>query len=128
MLANANEKLTRQQMLADWPAAFPKPDPATLWRWLDRAVKAGMVRQEGNGKRDGGIKYWLPEREEEWRRDPLYVLKESTPKIEDLLREFDQQWEARAAADIALEEEEAEKRRLRREARAAAKLAEKGPS
>lgn len=34
-----------------WPEELDKPDDATLWRWLDRAVNQGMVTQEGSGKR-----------------------------------------------------------------------------
>jgi WD40 repeat protein len=40
-----------------------KHEPATLWRWLDRARSLGLVRQDGRGTKSSPFRYWLPERE-----------------------------------------------------------------
>jgi hypothetical protein len=42
-LSDAQSKLTRQEILHNWPADYQKPDSTTLWRWLSRAVAAGTV-------------------------------------------------------------------------------------
>jgi hypothetical protein len=63
-LAEAQRKLTRQEILDDWSADYPRPDATTLWRWLSRAVAGGIVRQEGTGRPRDPFRYWLPQREE----------------------------------------------------------------
>jgi hypothetical protein len=68
-LSEAYSKLTRQEILENWPADYPKPDAATLWRWLSRAATQGVVRQEGTGRPRDPFRYWLPEREELMRPD-----------------------------------------------------------
>src|SRR5438876_1660194 len=35
VLEDAPQKLTRLDILDEWPADFAKPDPVTLWRWLE---------------------------------------------------------------------------------------------
>ena len=40
-----------------------------MWRWLEQAVRRGLVRQEGSGKRTDPFRYWLPGREEMMRPD-----------------------------------------------------------
>jgi hypothetical protein len=76
VLAEAPQKLTRQDVIAEWPAGFDRPHAATVWRWLDRAVEQGLVLCEGSGKKGDPLRYWLPEREAVWKQDPLFVLLE----------------------------------------------------
>jgi hypothetical protein len=64
VLEEATTKLTRQEILEHWPADFDKPDKATLWRWLVRAVAQGGVLQEGSGRNKDPFRYWLPDRQE----------------------------------------------------------------
>jgi hypothetical protein len=63
-LREARSKLTREEILDNWSADYPKPDATTLWRWLSRAVAQGIVRQEGTGRPRDPFRYWLPQREE----------------------------------------------------------------
>jgi len=72
VLEDASQKLTRQDILAEWPPDFARPDPATLWKWLNRAVETGMILREGAGRKSDPFRYWLPEREEVWRQSPFY--------------------------------------------------------
>lgn len=69
VLAAAPRKLTRRALLARWPLDLPKIDPATLWRWLDRAVTQGLLRRAGAGRRNDPYRFWLPERDEELAED-----------------------------------------------------------
>ena len=64
VLASAQRKLTRQEILAQWSPDYDKPDATTLWRWLSRAVDQGQVRQDGTGRPQHPFRYWLPERQE----------------------------------------------------------------
>jgi hypothetical protein len=62
---------------ADWSAFLDdaeRPDKVTLSRWLERAVDQGLVRKDGRGRRSHPFRYWLPEREEHWRQDPVASL------------------------------------------------------
>jgi hypothetical protein len=77
ILAEAPQKLTRQDILLEWPAEPAPPSATTLWRQLDRAVAQGLVLCEGTGSRRDPFRYWLPEREAVWRQDPLYALIEA---------------------------------------------------
>jgi hypothetical protein len=76
VLEDAPQKLTRQDILAEWPPDFDKPNPTSLWRWLDRAVQRGLVACEGTGRKRDPFRYWLPEREAVWKQDPFYNLLE----------------------------------------------------
>jgi hypothetical protein len=73
VLEDAPQKLTRLDILAEWPDDFPKPDPGTLWRWLDRAVECKTILCEGTGRKADPFRYWLPQREEVWKQDPWYA-------------------------------------------------------
>jgi hypothetical protein len=72
--ASAPDKLTRRQLRSLLPSGRGSPTEQTLWRWLERAVAEGLLLREGTGHRDEPFRYWLPEREAEWMKDPLYVL------------------------------------------------------
>ena len=70
VLQDARGKATRQQLLDDWPEDFPCPHGSTLLRWLQRAVAAGLVCQEGSGRRSDPLRYWLP-RQQPAASDPV---------------------------------------------------------
>jgi hypothetical protein len=72
--ASAPGKLTRQEVRALWPGGRGAPSEVTLWRWLERAVAENLLLRDGTGHRGKPYRYWLPEREVEWMRDPLYRL------------------------------------------------------
>ena len=71
VFAEAPHKLTRTDVLLRWPDKKKKPDKVALRRWLEKAVADGLLRKDGNGRRNQPFRYWLPEREEVWRQDPL---------------------------------------------------------
>ena len=73
VLAEAPLKLPRSEIRRRWPDA-DRPDKVTLSRWLERAVDQGLVRKDGRGRRSHPFRYWLPEREEHWRQDPVASL------------------------------------------------------
>lgn len=70
VLRPAARKLTRSEILDQWPA-LDRPDPATLYRRLSRAVQAGLLLHDGNGTRAEPFRYWLEENEVRWLRDPM---------------------------------------------------------
>lgn len=65
VLQDARGKRTRRALREEWPEDFPCPHDSTLLRWLQRAVAAGLVCQEGTGRRSDPLRYWLPNREAE---------------------------------------------------------------
>ncbi len=69
VLATAHRKLTRQEVLDEWPDDADKPDPTSLWRWLSRAVACGQVQQEGTRRPRDPCRYWLRGCEELLRPD-----------------------------------------------------------
>jgi hypothetical protein len=73
VLEFANDKLTAKGILNEWPTDCRPPDPATLWRWLRRAVGDGIILQNGTGRRNDPYKYWLPASEERWKNDPFRI-------------------------------------------------------
>lgn len=90
VLEDATRKLTRADILAQWPADFFKPSAVELWRWLDRAVKDGRLLMEGTGRRNHPFKYWLDGMEEVWKSDPTRVFLDSLaplPELEPLVPE-----------------------------------------
>jgi AAA domain len=74
VLEEAHGKLTRREILKQWPQDYRPPNDATLWRWLERAVADGRVHSEGTGRRSSPFRYWLPEKEKEWADDPSQCL------------------------------------------------------
>jgi hypothetical protein len=81
VLTDARHKLTRRQILAQWPQDYRKPEESTVWRWLQRAVRDGRVLQAGTGRKDDPFRFWLDGMEEVWRSDPCYM--EPLPPLED---------------------------------------------
>jgi len=61
-------------MLEQWPGDYAKPCSMTLWRWLDEAVRHGLIAQTGTGRRSDPFRYWLPEKMVEWEANPLWKL------------------------------------------------------
>jgi hypothetical protein len=74
VLEDAPQKLTRLDILDEWPDDFPKPCPATLWKWLKSAQAAGLVKVEGTGRKADSFRYWVDAAEARWRQHPLYDL------------------------------------------------------
>jgi hypothetical protein len=72
VLADAPQKLTRLDILDEWPPDFDKPSAATLAQWLNRAVERALIAREGTGRKSDPFRFWLPQREEVWKQDPLY--------------------------------------------------------
>jgi hypothetical protein len=72
VLDDAPQKLTRLDILEEWPADFDRPSPATLATWLNRAVERSLIAREGSGRKSDPFRFWLPEREEVWKQHPLY--------------------------------------------------------
>jgi hypothetical protein len=67
VLEDAPQKLTRGDILAEWPADFDKPADSTLKPWLTRAVERKLIQREGTGHKSDPFRYWLPETEAKWR-------------------------------------------------------------
>jgi hypothetical protein len=76
ILGTAPQKLTRQDVLGEWPADREPPNPVSLWRLLEKAVDQGLVRREGTGHKSDPFRYWQPSREEAWQQDPFHQLVE----------------------------------------------------
>jgi hypothetical protein len=84
VLEDTNKKLTRAQIRDQWPEDFVRPTAVTLWRWLDRAVKDGLVLVEGTGRRKSPFKYWLKGIEAKWATDPDRLFWASLAPIDPL--------------------------------------------
>jgi hypothetical protein len=74
VLEDAKSELTRQQMLDQWPADYPRPKPNTLWVWLNQAFERGMILREGTGRCKDPYRHFLAEKMAMWKNDPLYAL------------------------------------------------------
>ncbi len=66
VLEDATEKMTRREILKAWPSMWKPPSEVSLWRWLERAIKQGLVCQDERRQRNRPLRYWLPGKEEEW--------------------------------------------------------------
>ena len=69
---DAPQKLTRQDILGEWPPDFDKPCLNTLRGWLDRAVERSLLACEGTGRKGDPLRYWFPQREAIWKQHFLY--------------------------------------------------------
>jgi archaellum biogenesis ATPase FlaH len=77
VLQDASYKLTRKQILTEWPPDFsPPPSEMTLSRWLKQGVEAKQICRDGSGHRNDPFRYWLEEREKQWREDPFFEIRE----------------------------------------------------
>jgi hypothetical protein len=92
VLGDARRKLTREEILGQWPTEQRRPDGVTLWRWLERATAEGRVLRDGQGRKGRPYRYWLPGQEEKWRADPFAV--QESPEVEEFLRQQEeaQEW------------------------------------
>ncbi len=84
VLEDANGKLTRREILAEWPEDFEKPNPATVWDWLQKAMAQGLVCQEGTGRKNAPYRYWIPGREKTWHYGPACLKK--FPELQAIAR------------------------------------------
>jgi AAA domain len=73
VLEDAGHRLTRKQVLANWPDDHPAPGKSHLANWLERAVAAGLAARDGAGRKRDPYRYWLPGREDELRDDDLFL-------------------------------------------------------
>jgi AAA domain len=79
---DAPQKLTRQDVLGEWPPDFDKPSLSTLRGWLDRAVDRALLACEGTGRKGDPLRYWFPQREAVWKEHFLYdILEEQRLKL-----------------------------------------------
>ena len=76
VLEEAPQKLTRLDILDEWPEDFAKPNAGTLWRWLERAVDNKTVQVEGKGSKTDPFRYWTAAAEARWRESPFYEIGE----------------------------------------------------
>ncbi|MCI0685247.1 MAG: AAA family ATPase [Gemmataceae bacterium] len=58
-LAAGGAPLTRQELLAHWPAARSVPHTGTLWRWLKRSLELGLVEMTGTGLKGEPFRFGL---------------------------------------------------------------------
>jgi hypothetical protein len=72
VLEDADQRLTRRQLLQHWPQDFPAPDDTTLWRWLDQALRDGRVLRDGTGRKNEPYRFCLPAKAEAWCADPIH--------------------------------------------------------
>lgn len=74
VLEDADGKVTRSQIRADWPDDHPRPDDSSLWRWLERAIAEGLACRDGHGRKRSPFRYWLPEKVPPTASDPVQDL------------------------------------------------------
>ena len=65
VLQEAGRKLTRREILAQWPPDHEAPGETTLRRWLEQAEGLGLVQREGAGSKKEPLRYWLVGRGQE---------------------------------------------------------------
>jgi len=82
VLSDAHGKLTRREILAQWPPDYRKPNETTIWRWLQRGMKDGRIMQSGTGRTVDPFRFWLDGMEEVWKSDPFYL--EPLPPLEPI--------------------------------------------
>jgi hypothetical protein len=83
VLEEAPDKLTRLQILESWPADFPRPSLATLWRWLDTACAKKLICHQGVGRGTDPYRYWLATREQQWLKNRVYRMVHGLPPLEE---------------------------------------------
>jgi len=63
IFAHARRKLTRRDLLDEWPDDSPKPTEMTLGRWLAHALEQAQIKRDGAGTKTKPYRYWIKERE-----------------------------------------------------------------
>jgi hypothetical protein len=86
VLEDAYSKLTRAEVLEQWPPDFPTPGATTLWKWLERATAEGRICRSGSGRRHDAFRYWLPEREATLHDDPVRQWREENDRLVERIR------------------------------------------
>lgn len=120
VLAEALRKLTREQVLEQWPADHNKPGFSTLRLWLNEAAGRGLLCRDGSGTRLEPYRYWLAEREVDWLADPMYYENDdSLDELRVMAREAERQvqrmmGEQEAAQKAAEPEQQGEERPRKR--------------
>jgi hypothetical protein len=74
VMEDAKGRLTRLQVMEQWPVDHSKPSPKSLWRWLDRAWERGLIQRDGAGRCHSPFRYWLPGKMEQWLADPMAII------------------------------------------------------
>jgi hypothetical protein len=92
VLEDADKKLTRLDILNDWPPDVDKPHPGTLFRWLTRAFDRGLLARDGKGCKKDPFRYWLAQREAIWKQNPLYQIFEQQRRDKELIEKLSQPW------------------------------------
>jgi hypothetical protein len=59
ILAASRRVLTRREIAERWPRDHPRPDAATLWRWLAQLVGDGLAERQGGGRRGDPYRFRL---------------------------------------------------------------------
>src|SRR5262249_16510998 len=57
VLSQSAEPLTRQEILARWPATEAPPRAETLWRMLTKGYEVGMLMRMGAGNKGEAFRY-----------------------------------------------------------------------
>jgi hypothetical protein len=66
ILAKRKQAATHQELLMDWPAELPRPSPAALYEWLNRAFEENLLRRKGSGRKADAWRYRLPTEADEY--------------------------------------------------------------
>lgn len=85
VMEDARHQLTRQEIEAQWPSTYLQPKETKLYELLNEAFDRGLVRIEGAGRRADPFRYYLPEKLEEWKADPIYALRQKMKESQDLV-------------------------------------------
>jgi hypothetical protein len=71
ILDESEGPLRRRDIRHRWPDPSVTPSMATLWNWLDRAVREGRVLRDGRGTRRDPFRYQLPGMTQKWHQKLL---------------------------------------------------------
>jgi hypothetical protein len=80
VLEDARGKVTRARIEEAWPSA------TTLWRWLERAAAEGRVCRSGSGRNADPFRYWLAEKEADFRAGAIPQLLDEDEELRRRLR------------------------------------------
>jgi hypothetical protein len=105
VLDDAPQKLTRLDILSEWPDDFDKPNPATLAKWLNRALDRSLIAREGTGRKSDPFRFWLPDREQVWKQDPFYEMAEQLRQDQNLPFESLTQRKQTLPQDVSADDE-----------------------
>lgn len=73
LLARAGQQMTRERIHESW-SERPKPNLATLWRWLEKGVERSLISRHGTGRRGDPFRYAYPGCDLPWDPDPEEIL------------------------------------------------------